>query len=115
MSTPPTSPSGYTAVVHFPSPKSPPQQRDAALESLLQTATALQGHRSSVVLRRASDTTSELFLVLTFDNHDSWRRWESSSPAREAIARLDELTGTPGDGHLLNSIAGWFDLPGPAA
>lgn len=105
---------GYTAVVHYPAPRGGAGTRDAAAEALLRTAETEPGHRGSTVLRGGSAAAPELSLILSFDSHLAWQRWESSEPARRAIARLDQATGAPGDGHLVAGMAGWFDLPGQA-
>lgn len=102
---------GYTAVVHYPAPAGDPTVRDAAVEDLLETAAAHPGHRSSVILRGGSVAAPELSLVLGFTSRESWQDWEASGPARQAVARLDQVTGTPADGHLVDSMAGWFNLP----
>jgi uncharacterized protein len=102
---------GYTAVVHYSAPTGDTWARDAAAQDLLQTAADHAGHRGSVVLRGGSPAAPELYIVLSFDSQESWQHWESSDPARRAIARLDQVTGAPGDGHLVDSMAGWFNLP----
>ena len=102
---------GYTAVVHYSAPTGDPRARDAAAQDLLETAADHEGHRGSVVLRGGSSDAPELYMVLSFDSQDAWQHWESSDLARRAIARLDQLTGVPGDGHLVDSMAGWFNLP----
>ena len=101
----------YTAVVHYPAPRGDVATRDVAVEELLETAAGHPGHLSSVILRGGSTAAPQLHLVLSFDSRESWERWETSGPARRAIARLDQLTGSPGDGHLIDSMAGWFNLP----
>ncbi len=102
---------GYTAVVHYSAPTGDARARDAAAQDLLETAASHAGHRGSVVLRGGSSTAPELYIVLNFANRESWQQWESGGPARRAIARLDQVTGLPGDGHLVDSMAGWFNLP----
>lgn len=107
-----TKPAGYTAVVHYPAPAGDSTERDAAAERVVDTVMQHDGHRGSVVLRGGSDADPELYLVVTFDDHASWSDWNSSEPAQRALRRLEEVTGAPAEGHFLDSMAGWFNLPG---
>lgn len=103
---------GYTAVVYCPAPAGGAAGRDAAADEVLESAAAQEGHLGSVVLRGGSPVAPELYMVVSFDSHAAWRDWRSGEPARRAIARLEQVTGVPAEGHYVDSMAGWFNLPG---
>lgn len=107
-----TKTSGYTAVVHYPAPSGDPAARDAAAEDVLDSAAEHEGHLSSVVLRGGFPDTPELYLVVSFDSRDSWQDWNSCEAAQASVARLKQATGTTPDDHFVDSMAGWFNLPG---
>lgn len=103
---------GYTAVVHYPAPAGDAAARDVAVEEVLHSAEEHEGHLGSVVLRGGSPDAPELYLVVSFNSHDSWAHWQSSEPAQRTIARLEQVTGASPDGYFVDSMAGWFNLPG---
>lgn len=103
---------GYTAVIHCPAPAGDAASRDSAVSDIIRSAAEREGHLGSVVLRGGSPVSPELYMVVSFDSHATWQDWRSSERARSGIARLEQVTGVPAEGHYVDSMAGWFNLPG---